>query len=359
MFRRKTLKRLTRFGLCFYIMMYYMSFTVCAAEYPISDMMAAAAVSGFDIYDGQKMSTNDGTDVIVPPEVGGSISDENVSDVSDGDVPDPSDENNASVSDNSVSDPSDESDASVSDNAVTDSPDGADSEKTILIEAGTSYNAGSTAGAVSANGDIELSFNGDTTSELMQAIRDNCIHDDINGTVVIEINNDLKADLTYSDFGNLYNNINSSFKTLEINGNGHTIRPDTGFEDNMLDLIRTNDGLFSEVDNLTISNITFCGDSNKTMRSALYLVSINNAVIDSCRFENNVVNSGVINNQNISSLTLQNCIFSQNRKVSDTYGSILFANMRGLNIYNSVFESNFVENGSILTLNDIDSYDMQ
>ncbi len=35
MFRRKTLKRLTRFGLCFYVFSYCMALTVCAEEYPL------------------------------------------------------------------------------------------------------------------------------------------------------------------------------------------------------------------------------------------------------------------------------------------------------------------------------------
>ena len=43
-FKRKTLIRLTRFMLCSYMMMYYMSFTVCAAENPVADIMAAKAV---------------------------------------------------------------------------------------------------------------------------------------------------------------------------------------------------------------------------------------------------------------------------------------------------------------------------
>ena len=40
MFKLKTLRRLTRFAMSFYVFSYCMSFTVCAEEYPFHDASA-------------------------------------------------------------------------------------------------------------------------------------------------------------------------------------------------------------------------------------------------------------------------------------------------------------------------------
>ena len=43
MIKGRILKRLTRFGLCFYLFAYCMAFTVCAEEYPVLTPDAGAA----------------------------------------------------------------------------------------------------------------------------------------------------------------------------------------------------------------------------------------------------------------------------------------------------------------------------
>ncbi len=315
-FKRKTLVRLTRLMLSFYIMFYYMSFTVCAEENPVSDMMVSQAI-GMMNQSEQSLNITDPVDI---------VTDQNTQIIINGtnetlDLPQEADNENDTV-------------------VLTFNASAMNS-----VALGNALRAGTFAaapGAATSPVDTNtIYFEGSTTGELMQMICNRS--DEINNAdnTIIVLNNNLKADNAGSAYNSLFENagVNINTSSLTINGNGNCIEPvDSSYTGSLMYLDGKN---FAGVKNIVIANMTLKGASvTTTDDGALYVKNFgDNVTITGCEFSNNSIEyGGALNLLNEKAIDISNCTFSNN--TADHVGVLYIDNTDALTIKGNLFADN-------------------